>query len=52
LFESRTGLPWSTVASQVERAIAAGHLESEAGLFRPTTRGMHFLNDLLVEFLP
>ena len=39
-------------APQVERAIASGHLEIEAGRVRPTPRGMHFLNDLLVEFLP
>jgi oxygen-independent coproporphyrinogen-3 oxidase len=52
LFEVRTGLAWSTVAPQVERAIASGHLKIEAGRIRPTPRGMHFLNDLLVEFLP
>ena len=64
LFEARTGLPWEAVAAAVERARAAGHLEASSTrsepsrsvavteLLRPTPRGLQFLNDLLVEFLP
>jgi oxygen-independent coproporphyrinogen-3 oxidase len=59
LFEAHTGLPWSTVVTQVQRARAAGYLdESPPGaavtgdFLRPSARGLQFLNDLLVEFLP
>ena len=52
LFEARTGLPWTTIALQVEQAVAAGDLENQGGLFRATPQGMRYLNDLLVEFLP
>ena len=64
LFEAHTGLPWEAVAGPVERARAAGYLEvpsnrsepSPSGVatqrLRPTPRGLQFLNDLLVEFLP
>ena len=65
LYEARTGLPWSTVASVVDKAVAAGTLEwvdaasggdgdpgSRVARFRPTPLGMRFLNELLVDFLP
>jgi putative oxygen-independent coproporphyrinogen III oxidase len=59
LYEARTGLPWDSVAKQVERARAAGYLDgppaeaaSTGDLLRPSARGLQFLNDLLVEFLP
>jgi putative oxygen-independent coproporphyrinogen III oxidase len=64
LYESRTGLPWPTVAAKMERLAARGlvaagrapsaaHIE-ETGLrhWRPTGLGQRFLNDLIGEFLP
>ena len=55
LFESRTGLDWAVLAGAVDRAVAAGMLvraDEAAGRFRPSPRGLRFLNDLLVDFLP
>jgi oxygen-independent coproporphyrinogen-3 oxidase len=53
LFESRTGLPWTSVAGPVEAAVARGLLEPEtAGRWRPTALGRQFLNDLHAIFLP
>ena len=53
LFESRTGLPWVSVADRVGAAVARGLLESgSAGRWRPTALGRQFLNDLQAMFLP
>jgi oxygen-independent coproporphyrinogen-3 oxidase len=52
LFEQRTGLAWTAVLPKVEALKAAGRLELEAGWCRPSSLGLRFLNDLLVEFLP
>ena len=53
VFESRTGLRWSTVSGTVQRAVERGLLEPRpAGGWRPTTRGRLFLNDLQAMFLP
>jgi putative oxygen-independent coproporphyrinogen III oxidase len=53
-FESRTGLDWNVVAAEVTALAARGLLELEpaAGRFRTSDRGLRFLNDVLVEFLP
>ncbi len=53
-FESRTGLGWDVVAASMEALAARGLLELDrgAGRFRASERGMRFLNDVLVEFLP
>jgi len=52
-FESRTGLPRHYFRDALEASRARGLLEP-AGLdaWRPTERGMRFLNDLQSEFLP
>ena len=53
-----TGLPWSSVATGVARAVSLGLLSTGAhrtgggGTFRPTERGRRFLNDLQGLFLP
>lgn len=52
-FEGRTGLDWQAVAGLVASQIERGLLQQdESGLLRPSPRGIRFLNDLLVEFLP
>jgi oxygen-independent coproporphyrinogen-3 oxidase len=54
LFESRTGLAWEGVEARVAALVRRGLLEmADPGpSFRPSVRGLAFLNDLLVEFLP
>ncbi|MGD9599639.1 MAG: radical SAM family heme chaperone HemW [Steroidobacteraceae bacterium] len=52
LFEARTGLALATIAPTIERLIGRGLLERVGEACRPTRRGLNFLNDLLVEFLP
>jgi oxygen-independent coproporphyrinogen-3 oxidase len=52
LFGSRTGLPPSVIATQVDRAINAGLLAGDPLTLRPTEKGQRFLNDLLALFLP
>jgi len=52
LFESRTGLPWVSVAGPVNEALARGLLAPAAGgRWRPTSLGRQFLNDLQGIFL-
>jgi oxygen-independent coproporphyrinogen-3 oxidase len=54
LFESRTGLAWEGVEARVAALVRRGLLERDdpGPSFRPSVRGLAFLNDLLVEFLP
>jgi oxygen-independent coproporphyrinogen-3 oxidase len=53
VFEARTGLPWSEVASAVAAAEARGLLAAEpGGRWVPTELGRRFLNDLQAMFLP
>ncbi len=52
LFAERTGLALATVEGPLERAQAAGLIERDAFVIRPTLRGRRFLNDLLGLFLP
>ncbi|WP_208599243.1 radical SAM family heme chaperone HemW [Azotobacter beijerinckii] len=52
LFEQRTGLPLAAIAEPCAAARAAGLLENDPQLLRPTARGQLFLNDLLQHFLP
>ena len=53
VFETRTGLPWSAVASVVAAAEAKGLLAGEpGGRWAPTELGRRFLNDLQAMFLP
>lgn len=50
-FESRTGLPFSTIGNRVEYLVSQSLLEREADWIRPTPRGYEMLNSLLEEFL-
>lgn len=52
LFEARTGLAFETIALTVERLIGRALLERAGDSCRPTGRGLAFLNDMLLEFLP
>ena len=58
LFESRTGLPWSSVDAAVASLVGRGLLALTAGAelatirIQPTALGVRFLNEVLLEFLP
>ncbi len=53
LFERRTGVPARGLAPAVDRAVQRGLLEPRNGPgWRPTPRGLQFLNDLQILFLP
>jgi oxygen-independent coproporphyrinogen-3 oxidase len=51
-FVARTGLAWQAVDAAVRGALGAGLLLRTAGGYRPSARGLRFLNDLLLGFLP
>ncbi|HKT72989.1 MAG TPA: radical SAM family heme chaperone HemW [Steroidobacteraceae bacterium] len=51
LFTQRTGLPWSRVARQIDALEARELLIVEEARIRPSSRGLRFLNDLLLSFL-
>ena len=51
-FVARTGLAWQVVDAAVRAALDAGLLLPTAGGYRPSDRGLRFLNDLLLRFLP
>ena len=51
LFEERTGLPLTSIQSELEKAEQAGLLERDWKRIRPTMRGQRFLNELLALFL-
>lgn len=50
-FSERTGLPITTVATQLMQAVEAGLLLDSAERLQPTLRGQRFLNDLLASFV-
>ncbi|MCY1432895.1 hypothetical protein D9M71_489040 [compost metagenome] len=52
LFEQRTGLPLASITEACSAARAAGLLDADPQVLRPTPRGQLFLNDLLQQFLP
>ena len=52
LFESRTGLPWSAVATQVGSLEARGLMERSGEHWRASALGQRFLNDVIAAFLP
>ncbi|SFP66307.1 oxygen-independent coproporphyrinogen-3 oxidase [Geopseudomonas sagittaria] len=52
LYEQRTGLPLASISDACAAARAAGLLDADPRLLRPTARGQLFLNDLLQHFLP
>jgi oxygen-independent coproporphyrinogen-3 oxidase len=51
-FETRTGLPRSTLQASIQRAEERGLLVSRDDRWQPTARGRQFLNDLQGLFLP
>ena len=51
LFEARTGLPLTSIQSELEKAEQAGLLERDWKRIRPSVRGQRFLNELLGLFL-
>ncbi len=51
LFAARTGLARSAIEPALERAVALGLIERDAGRVRPSARGRLFLNDLIELFL-
>jgi putative oxygen-independent coproporphyrinogen III oxidase len=50
-FTERTGLPWETVAPEVEKLLAKRLLEVQGARLRTTMVGLRFMNDLLLSFL-
>ena len=51
-FITRTGLAWESVAAPLRAALDAGLLSRTVEGYRPSPRGLRFLNDLLLTFLP
>jgi putative oxygen-independent coproporphyrinogen III oxidase len=51
-FRARTGLEGAVIAATLHAAAARGLVVQAAGGWRPSERGLQFLNDLLIEFLP
>jgi oxygen-independent coproporphyrinogen-3 oxidase len=51
-FTARTGLEWATVAAPLRTAARRGLLLRTRNGYRPSARGLQFLNDLLLGFLP
>ena len=51
-FPSRTGLDWAVIAARMHAATTRGLLVPTATGYRASARGLRFLNDLLLEFLP
>jgi oxygen-independent coproporphyrinogen-3 oxidase len=52
LFTARTGIAWETIATPVAALRARGLLEVAENRCQASPRGLRFLNDLLLEFLP
>ena len=51
MFSARTGLPLSVIQPSLEESESKGLIERDWQRIRPSTRGRHFLNDLLGLFL-
>jgi oxygen-independent coproporphyrinogen-3 oxidase len=51
LFTERTGLPFEAAEPGLLKARQQGLIETDGDTIRPTTRGRHFLNELLMLFL-
>ena len=52
LFTERTGLAWESIRAPLAAAEARGLLVGTPSGCRPSSLGLRFLNDLLLEFLP
>jgi len=51
-FSERTGLPWEAIGPEIDAALARGLLERGGDRYRASERGLRFLNELLLRFLP
>ena len=51
-FLSRTGLSWQAIERSITAAIDRGLLVRHADRYGPTERGLEFLNEVLLDFLP
>jgi putative oxygen-independent coproporphyrinogen III oxidase len=51
-FSARTGLPWQSVESRVQKAVGKGLLTAGQRRLRPTELGWRFVNDIQQMFLP
>ncbi len=51
-YESATGLAWPSQEATTARLVARGLLGDCDGRIRATAKGLRFLNDVLVEYLP
>ena len=51
-FSAHTGLRWETIRSAMQQLSERGLIESQGTWHRPTARGLQFLNDALLLFLP
>lgn len=51
VFTTRTGLPWTSVASKVEALVHRGLLAGTEGRVAATPAGFRFLNEVLLSFL-
>ena len=51
LFSERTGLPWSSVAREIDSLIERGLIQRSGTGLRPTAQGLRFLNELLLTFV-
>ena len=51
LYRERTGLPLETVLPAVQQAVAKGLLSADVSCWRPSAKGLDFLNDLQELFL-
>ena len=51
-FQQRTGVAWESIAAKVDALVAQQLLVSSGGRLRPSSRGLRFLNDVLLSFLP
>ena len=52
LFEARTGLDWAVIEPTIQRLVVRNLIERSVLKCRPTRRGLAFLNELLLEFMP
>jgi len=51
-FEARTGLGWQDICAAMQGLEARGLVECTGARYRATSKGLQFLNDVLLAFLP
>jgi putative oxygen-independent coproporphyrinogen III oxidase len=51
-FSARTGLAWTAIEKPIATALDRGLLERSGDCYRPSERGLEFLNEMLLAFLP